>query len=40
MNQSVTSLNDMNDGKDLGESESTLEFILLSLSKNLQIKPK
>eukprot|EP00347_Sterkiella_histriomuscorum_P016192 403354133 len=37
---SVTSLNDINEGKDLAYAETTLEFILLSLSKSLQIKPK
>lgn len=40
VNQSVTSLNDISDGKELGETETTLEFILLSLSKHLGIKPK
>ncbi len=38
--QSVTSLNDLTDSKDLGEAETTLEFILLGLAKNLGIKPK
>ena len=36
----MTSLNEINEGKDLGDTETTLEFILLSLAKNLQIKPK
>ena len=38
--QSVTSLNEINEGKDLNEAETTLEFILLSLSRSLGIKPK
>lgn len=40
MNQSVTSLNDINEGKELGDAETTLELILLSLSRSLEIKPK
>jgi hypothetical protein len=40
VNQSVTSLNDMREGKDLADAETTLEFILLSLSQALGIKPK
>lgn len=40
MNQSVTSLNEMREGKDLADAETTLEFILLSLSQSLGIKPK
>lgn len=40
VSNSVTSLNDINEGKDIAYSETTLEFILLSLSKSLQIKPK
>ena len=32
VNQSVTSLNDIQEGKDLGDSETTLEFILVSLA--------
>jgi len=30
----------MNEGKDLADAETTLEFILLSLSQDLGIKPK
>lgn len=33
-------MNDLNDSKDLGDAETTLEFILLGLAKNLGIKPK
>lgn len=33
-------MNDINDAKDLSEAETTLEFILVGLSKNLGIKPK
>lgn len=40
INQSVTSLNDITDSKELNETETTLEFILLGLAKNLGIKPK
>jgi len=40
VNQSVTSLNDLNEGRDLSETETTLEFILLGLAKSLGIKPK
>lgn len=40
INQSVTSLNDITDSKELNETETTLEFILLSLAKHLGIKPK
>jgi hypothetical protein len=40
VNQSVTSLNDLNEGKELTETETTLEFILLSLARSLGIKPK
>lgn len=40
VNQSVTSLNDIQEGKDLGDSETTLEFILVSLAQNLGVKPK
>jgi hypothetical protein len=36
----VTSLNDLNEGKDLADAETTLEFILLSLSQDLGVKPK
>ena len=38
---SITSLNDLdNMGKDLNEANTTLEFILISLGKNLGMKPK
>lgn len=40
VNQSVTSLNDLSEQKELGEAETTLEFILLGLSRSLGIKPK
>ncbi|CDW79816.1 UNKNOWN [Stylonychia lemnae] len=40
ISNSVTSLNDINESKDIAFSETTLEFILLSLSRSLQIKPK
>lgn len=38
--QSVTSLNDINESADLSSATTTLEFILLSLSKSLGVKPK
>jgi hypothetical protein len=40
VNQSVTSLNDLSDQKELSDAETTLEFILLGLARNLGIKPK
>ena len=40
VNNSMTSLNEINERKEISEADTTLEFILISLAKNLGIKPK